>query len=158
MKQSGTRHVIEWGHLALLAAIVGVVVAYLLDARATSLRTNNLLLVQPVAILALVLAALVLPQIVRRLPADEAPDAGARRRARAELLRIGLLAIAFGGFVFSLERIGFDVATFVFVALGLWICGERRPWVVGLYAAVFTASIIFGYQQLVPYPFPLSVL
>lgn len=158
MKQPGTRRVVDWGHLALLGVIVAVVVAYLLDARATSLKTNNLLLVQPASILALLLAALVLPQIFRRVPEDKAPDDAQRRAKLAELARVGALASALGIFVFSLETIGFDIATFAFTAVGLWICGERRLWVIGVFSAVFTALVIYGYQQLVPYPFPLTLL
>lgn len=156
MTEPRTRRSIEWGHLVLLVAIAAVVVAYLLDARATSLKTNNLLLVQPASVLALILVAIVLPQVVVRRIADE--DAAARWAERMKMAKVFLLAAAFGLMVFSMERIGFDVATFLFMAVGLWICGERRVWLVGGFAAVFTVAVIYGYQQLVPYPFPLTVL
>lgn len=154
---------VEWGHLLLLLLICGVVVAYLLDARATSLRTNNLLLVQPASILALILAAIVLPQCFRRKK-DTAEDEAAAEPTPAaqeswrDLGKIAALAAAFGAFAISLETIGFDVATFIFVALGVYICGERRLWLIGVFSAVFTAAIVYGYQLLVPYPFPLLVL
>lgn len=163
---------VDWGHLALLAVICGVTTAYLFDARSTSLKINNLLLVEPAALLALVLALVVLPQCFRR-PAlsDQAdpettsgsePKRGAQVVRQTEgwrpLLKVGLLMAGFGALVFSLETVGFDVATFLFMVGGLWLCGERRIWVIGLFSAVFTAAIIYGYQQLVPYPFPLLVL
>ena len=149
---------VDWGHLALLLLICGVVVAYLLGARATSLKINNLLLVEPAAIIALILAAVVLPQCFRR-GAPEADDATAPPKENLrELGKVAALAAAFGAFALSLETVGFDVATFVFVALGLWICGERKLWVIALFSAVFTAIIVYGYQLLVPYPFPLRVL
>ena len=156
MKDPRTRPVVDWGHLALLTVIVVVVVAYLLDARATSLNTNNLLLVQPAAILALILAAIVLPQCIRR----DADRQGAtdRRAALRQVGRVAALACAFGAFVLSLETVGFDLATFLFVALGLYICGERTLWLIGVFSAVFTVAIVYGYQMLVPYPFPLAVL
>jgi hypothetical protein len=158
MKVPKTRLKVEWGHLALLALICGVVIAYLLDARATSLRINNLLLVEPAAIIALVLAALVLPQCFRRRDegAEEA-DAPARD-SWTDLGKIAALAAAFGAFALSLETVGFDVATFLFTALGVYICGERRVWLIGIFSAVFTVAIVYGYQLLVPYPFPLLVL
>jgi len=158
MKEPKTRLKVEWGHLALLALICGVVIAYLLDARATSLRINNLLLVEPAAIIALVLAALVLPQCFRRRDegAEEA-DAPARD-SWTDLGKIAALAAAFGAFALSLETVGFDVATFLFTALGVYICGERRVWLIGIFSAVFTVAIVYGYQLLVPYPFPLLVL
>jgi hypothetical protein len=158
MSKPNGRRIVMWGHLALLGVMTVVVIGYLLDARATSLKINNLLLVQPAAILALILVALILPQVFPKLPAADVPDKEDNRRARVEVARVGLLAAAFGLFVFSLEAVGFDVATFCFVAIGLYVCGERRLWVVGVYSAVFTALVVYGYQQLVPYPFPMTFL
>jgi hypothetical protein len=163
MKDRKARLRVDWGHLALLSVFCGVTVAYLLDARATSLKTNNLLLVEPGAILLLVLAAIVLPQCFSRAaaPAGGPPapaDAAARRARRLELGKVAALAAAFGAFAFSLETIGFDVANFLFTAFGLYVCGERRLWAVGLFSAAFTLAIVYGYQLLVPYPFPLTVL
>lgn len=158
MNDQTTRRVFDWGHLLLLLVIVTIVVAYLLDARSTSLKSNNLLLVQPASILALLLAALIVPQLFRRVAPGETPDAQARRAGMMDLLRVGLMATALGFFVFSLETVGFDIATFIFTAVGLRICGERRIWLIVAYSAVFTAAIIYGYQMLVPYPFPLTFL
>lgn len=157
MNDPKSRLTVDWGHLALLLLIVGVVVAYLLDARATSLKPQNLLLIQPAAIAALILAALVLPQCFRRRP-DGEEQAKQPRESLVELGKVAALAAAFGAFTISLETVGFDVATFVFTALGIYICGERRLWVIGLFSAVFTVAIVYGYQLLVPYPFPLQVL
>lgn len=150
---------VDWGHLLLLIFICAVVIAYLLDARSVSLKTSNLALVQPAAIIALILAALVLPQCFRRAPLEREGDAEeTAQESWRELGKVAALAAAFGAFALSLETAGFDVATFVFVVLGLWICGERRLWLIGLYSAVFTVVIVYGYQLLVPYPFPLLVL
>ncbi|GAB4359476.1 MAG: hypothetical protein Kow00114_12420 [Kiloniellaceae bacterium] len=155
--QAGRRRV-DWGHLALLLAICGVVAAYLLDARATSLKINNLLLVEPAAIIALILAAIVLPQCFPRKSEDGDGELQAPAENWRNLAKIGALAAAFGAFALSLEAAGFDVATFLFVALGLYICGERKLWVIALFSAVFTLVIVYGYQMLVPYPFPLLIL
>lgn len=119
--------------------------------------------VEPAAILALILAALVLPQCFRRrdgeAQAGEEETAGPPpRQVWRELGKVAALAAAFGAFALSLETAGFDVATFVFTALGIYICGERRLWLIGLFSAVFTVAIVYGYQMLVPYPFPLLVL
>ena len=152
------RRQIEWGHVALVALMVAAAAAYLIDARSVSTNTGNLALVQPAAIMVFVLAAVVLSQAAPPVAPEEAPDLEARARVRTELWRVALLATAFGAFVLSLERLGFDLATFLFVAVGLFLCGERRWWVILLYAALFTLLVVTGYQQLVPYPFPMSVL
>jgi hypothetical protein len=160
MKDRKTGRSVDWGHLAVLALICGVIVAYLLDARATSLKINNLALVEPASIIALILAAMVLPQCFKRRSeegegADEAP---APKETWRDLGNVAALAAAFGAFTMLMETVGFDVATFVFLALGVYICGERKLWVIALFSAIFTAAIVLGYQMLVPYPFPLLVL
>jgi hypothetical protein len=155
MQRGEGRLVVMWGHLALLAVIGGVVIAYLLDARATSLRANNLLLVQPASILALILAALVVPQCFRRV-APDAPDAPTE--TLGDLGKVAALAAAFGAFAISLEIVGFDVATFAFMVIGLYICGERRWWLNLAFSIVFTVLLIYGYGAIIPFPFMLTVL
>lgn len=155
MRNAQGRIVVMWGHLALLAVIVGIVAAYLLDARATSLRINNLLLVQPASILALVLAGLVLPQCFRRIAADAPPEP---RESLGDLGKVAALAAAFGAFAVGLEIVGFDIATFLFTIAGLFICGERR-WLVAVgFSAAFTILLIYGYGAIIPFPFKLLVL
>ena len=139
---------VVWGHLILLTVIVCVVAAYLLDARGVSLRTNNLLLVQPAAILALVLAALVLPGIFPRADAEE--EAETKGETRGDLIRVFILIAALAGLAFSLEVVGFDIATFAFMVVGLAVCGEKRWWVNLLFSALFTVFLIYGYGTITP--------
>lgn len=157
---------INWGHLALLAVIAGVVIAYLLDTRATSLRTNNLILVQPVSIFALFLVLVVLPQCFTRvdpnLPEteDDKPLAATppQKETPLELAKIGILTGAFVALAFLMEKIGFDISVFAFLVLGLFICGERN-WIANiLFSAVFTVALIYGYGAIIPFPFPLAIL
>lgn len=147
---------VVWGHLILLTVIVSVVVAYLLDARSVSLRTNNLLLVQPASILALVLAAFVLPGIFPRAEASD--ETATNGETRGDLVRVFILIAALAGLAFSLEVVGFDIATFTFMVVGLAVCGERRWWVNLLFSALFTMFLIYGYGTITPFPFPLTIL
>lgn len=154
---------VDWGHLLLLLFIGGWVAAFLIDTRATSLSIHNLLLVQPTAIIALILCLVVLPQCFRRIDPARAAAIGRqaeaeRRRELGELGKIALLAAAFGAFTTSLETVGFDVSCWLFTAVGLYICGERRWWVVVLFTTVFTVLLIYGYRAMIPFPFPLRVL
>ncbi len=155
MDRDNARRRVEWGHLVLLALIIGSAIAYLLDARATSTATNNIALVQPTSVFVFILGLLVLSQA---FPKTDGDDAETRASERAELIRVGLLAAAFGVFILSLETLGFDLATLLFVAGGLYLCGERRVWVIALYALLFTLIVVSGYQWLVPFPFPMTVL
>jgi len=148
------RIVIMWGHLALLAVISGVVIAYWMDSRGASLRTINLILVQPAAILALVLVAFVLPQCFRRVEADEELE----RESVTDLGRVFLLMGVFITFALSMTYVGFDIATFAFMVIGLFLCGERN-WLLNIgFSAAFTTLLIWGYGAIIPFPFPLTVL
>ena len=145
-----------WGHLALLAVIVATVVAYLLDARAVSTRPTNLLLIQPLAVVAVILAAIVLPGV---FPREDSPEAQTHAgETGPDLARYAALIAALGFLAFTLERIGFDVATFLFMVFAMAVCGERR-WLVNIgFSAAFTVLLIYGYGTITPFPFPLTVL
>jgi|GEM_PF-276661 len=151
---------IDWGQLLLLAFIGGWILVFLLDARSTSLSVHNLLLVEPAAIIGLLLCVAVLPQCFRRRAVSVATEEALakRRRERAELANIALLAAAFGAFVSTLETVGFDVGCWLFTAVAIYICGERRWWVNLSFTTVLTLVLIYGYRAMIPFPFPLTVL
>lgn len=147
---------VVWGHLALLTVVVVVTIAYILDARGVSTRPTNLLLIQPLAVFIIVLAAFVLPGIFPPVDSDEAKiHAG---ETRMELARAWAIIAALGLLAFTLERIGFDVATFGFMVVTLAVCGERRWWVNLGFSAIFTVALIYGYGAITPFPFPLTIL
>lgn len=156
MRIGSRRYVVEWGHLLLVLGIAVVVIAYLLDARSVSLRTNNLLLVQPASLFALVLVAIVLPQCFRRadLAADDARQGDPTRE---EFLKFAALAGSLALFVFTMEWIGFDVGAWLFTAIGLYVCGERRPLVLLVYPIVFAALVVIGFKAIIPFPFATTV-
>jgi hypothetical protein len=148
------RLVIYWGHLALLAGIVGLVLFYWLDVRSVSLRPTNLLMIEPGAIFALLMAALVVPQCFRRVPEgeEEQPE------SLGTLGRVFALMGTFAAFALTLEWVGFDIGTFVFMVVGLFICGERN-WLLNIgFSAAFTLFIVWGYGAITPFPFPLTLL
>lgn len=153
---SQPRRNVAWGHLALLAVIVVTTVAYLIDARGVSTKTTNLLLIQPLAVVILILAALVLRSMFRRRETTEAETLAGE--SRADLARYIALIAALGFLAFTLETIGFDVATFLFMVFAMAVCGERR-WLVNLvFSAAFTVLLIYGYGTITPFPFPLTIL
>ncbi|MGA0881538.1 MAG: tripartite tricarboxylate transporter TctB family protein [Burkholderiaceae bacterium] len=147
---------IDWGHLAILALILGWVVWYWMDARKTSLDTENLFVLQPLILVALLLGALVLPQVFR---ADKLPDElQPEDLNRAEFGRILALMVAYVLFVAAMFVVGFDFAVCIFSAVALYISGERRAWVMLVFSVLSTVLIIKGYQLLVPYPMPMVLL
>jgi hypothetical protein len=147
---------IDWGHLAILALIFTWVIWYWMDARKTSLDTENLFVLQPLIFVALVLGALALPQVFR---ADKLPDElQPEDMNRAEFGRILALMVAYVLFVAAMFVVGFDFAVCIFSAVALYISGERRAWVMLVFSVLSTVLIIKGYQLLVPYPMPMVLL
>lgn len=168
----GRRIEVDWGHLIVLCLIAGATAWYLMDARAVSLDANNLLLVQPLAVVALVLCAVIVPQCFR-YSGEEAGDRDivAARPVKAadlmqpklptervEVLKMLGLGALLGLFVFSLKIVGFDAAIFVFCAAGMAICGERRPVPLLVFPLAVTVVVVYGFKALMPYPMPTLIL
>lgn len=162
MRIGNNRYTVDWGHLLVVTVIAVISAAYLRDTLATSTHVNNILFVLPAVIVALLLCLAILPQIVRRVD----PAKGAREKTRldvkpgeqvttqswTELGWIALLIVCFGTYVYLLDRIGFDVASWLFITLGLFICGERRPLPLIIYPPIATTLIVVGFNALIPYP------
>lgn len=154
MASKPRRIIVMWGHLALLAVIAVIIIAYWMDTRAASMRMVNLLLVQPASIFALGLVLCIIPQCFRRVEHGEEVE----KETLGDLGKVFALMAAFISFALSMEYLGFDVATFAFMVVGLFLCGERN-WFLNIgYSAVFTAGLIWGYGAIIPFPFPLTLL
>jgi Tripartite tricarboxylate transporter TctB family len=172
MQFRGRKLTIDWGHLIVLLLIAGATAWYLLDARAVSLKTNNLLLIQPLSIAALILCAVIVPQCIHFADEVEAekeartgedidpaelmqPKLPTERREVIKMLSMGALL---GLFVFSLPILGFDVAILLFCIVGMMICGERRPLPLVVFPAAVTVVMVYGFKALMPYPMPTAIL
>lgn len=157
---------VDWGHLLVATLIVAACIWYLFDARDTSLRTSNLIFIQPGVAFAVILYLLILPQCFHQVvdgktePEDTNDEPGEEKQdlTLRQFLRVGSLAAAFGVFVYTMETIGFDIAAWLFVVVGLFIAGERRWWVLAVFPLVFTALVVYGYSLLIPYPFPTLII
>lgn len=158
---AGRRVAIDWGHLAVATLVLLWCLWYLYDARSASLKISNLILIQPGVIIACILYLLILPQCFRvqaggreAVPgaaSDSSPQTAADALSLADFLRIGSLVGAFGVFIYGLEAIGFDVSAFLFILVGLFICGERRWWVLAVFPPVFAYLLVLGFTNLIPY-------
>ena len=168
---------VDWGHLIVLLLIASATGWYLFDARAVSTAANNLLLVQPLSIIALILVLVIIPQCFRVV--EEHPDGAASVREakharedieaselmqpklpteRAEVIKMLTLGGLLGLFVFLLKPLGFDVAIFLFLGIGMVICGERRPLPLIVFPVAVTLVVVLGFKALMPYPMPTTIL
>jgi hypothetical protein len=142
-----------WAELALVTALAGGVLAYLIEARGVSLDPQNLLMLQPTAWLVLALWVVLAAGCLTRRADPDAP-----RETAGDILRVLAMVAAFGLFIAGLERVGYDVAICVFMLAGLLIGGERHPLALLIFPPVFTLAVIHGFRQLIPYPFPTGLL
>lgn len=159
MRLGKHNYMVDWGHLLVILMIAVICAAYLYDTLDASTRINNILFVLPASIIALLLCIAILPQVVTRIvePGDKlskamSNDENAPKETWNELGWIALLVVAFGVFVFAVERIGFDLASWLFITLGLFVCGERRILALALYPPIAAVLIVFGFKTLIPYP------
>ncbi|MFQ3787170.1 tripartite tricarboxylate transporter TctB family protein [Halomonas sp. A29] len=143
----------DYGDLLVLMALAGFTLWYLLDAIRVSSAVQNLLLILPLSIVVL---AIVLLEVALRLkrgtlftrPADDSEP------LHRTLPVVGL----FAAYVISLEILGFDVATVLFVALYLVMKGERNWLLLGGYSLAFGFGAAFFFAQMLPYPMHMLVL
>lgn len=163
----------DWGHVAFASTMAAVTLAYLIDTVSTSMKTNNVLLVLPLAVLILALYVCLIVRSVKLerfraangLSATDTEGDGASRaesgghspdgqtvQSPSDLRNALVLLIGLGAYVALFQIIGLDVATFLFVAGGLVLLGVRRPLFVVLYAAIFTLVVVGGARLLLYYP------
>jgi len=147
---------IDWGHLLTVMAMAAWALWYLVDVRSVSLKPGNTLLVQPLTIIFLLMLIAVLPQVFRK---EALPDAlKPESLDRVSFFKILGLIAAFAIFVWAMFAVGFDVAVLVFSSVALWIGGERRWWLISVFAALTTVILVKGYQLLVPFQMPNVLL
>jgi hypothetical protein len=158
MEFAGRRITFDLPHALLVSAIAGWCLWYFFDARSASGNVQNLVLIEPLAILVAILWILILRETIHIGQAGEAQDCAAAPREQLDgptTLKIfgsmGLLGL----YVASMSTIGLDIATFVYVLATLFLLGERRPAVLLPVPVVFTAIVVMAFDRLLSTPLPL---
>ncbi|TKW64701.1 MAG: hypothetical protein DI616_17780 [Paracoccus denitrificans] len=136
-------------HAALLLIIVAVSGYITWSTVSASSKLENLVVVAPVCAAVAVLVVVLSVNMLRH-PAAEANTSG--------IWGDVLLLVVFAMFCFMLIRIGFDLATFVFVWVGVLMSGGKGIWQPPLFAAIFTVILVYTFGSLFPYPMPTLVL
>jgi hypothetical protein len=146
-------------HLGFVA-VLGVFVAwYLWGSVSASASFENLILVGPVSVLGIVLVLFILAQTLLRGNHTSDAAAGIPNRMPVGRTRDALAVIlAFVVFVAALPIIGFDLATFFFMAAVLVYLGERRiVWIVALSLGIAVA-LTAGALATLTYPLPTAIM
>ncbi len=136
--------------LAVLVVLAGLSALYCYDAVSASTHIYNLILVLPLTVLVIAICLAQFMLILR----DKTPPAEAAGRAAGA----GPVMLLFAAYVLSLNWLGFDGGTCLFIAAFLYLQGERRwPWLIG-YSVAFALLVTLFFRAMLPYPMPTLVL
>jgi hypothetical protein len=145
---------IDIPHALFLCAIAGSVIWYFLDARAASDDIQNLGLIGPVSAAIVVLCALSLRETIR---IEAGPTRSPLRPAlpwRFAFRIMGTMALL-GAYVLSMDHLGFDLATWLYITATLAFLGERRWWMLGLVPLLVAAFVVYAFASILQTPIPL---
>ncbi len=129
---------------------------YSWDTYHASSAVENLILIAPISFIALVLCVM---EFTRQVVSELEVSQGEVSHSKDDDLKSVLPVIGlFSLYVLSLETLGFDIATTLFVGLFLWIQKERRlVWLIG-YSVAFGLLMSTFFAQMLPYPMPMTLL
>jgi hypothetical protein len=150
-------------HLAFLVAMAGFVIWYFWTCVSAAFTFENLILIGPVAVAALLLASYIFASEIfgysrrRTSPINgEAPStavAAVNVKRGSDRVSVAMMVLFFL-FVAAIPYGGFDVASFWYIAVVLFVLGERRVYFV-LPLALFTSlGISLIALALLTYPVP----
>ncbi|EKF42570.1 hypothetical protein NA8A_10923 [Nitratireductor indicus C115] len=138
-------------HTAFLA-LVALVTSYISwSAIKASTKLFNLIVVVPVAAIIAILIVTIVASALRGKASDGAMPS--RANTLGDILLLGCFAV----FCVALTKVGFDIATFIFVWIGIVLGGEKRIWLPPLFSALFTLILVKGFGALFPFPMPMLV-
>ena len=138
---------------AVVIGLAAFVALYLFDAVRASTALLHLVLVLPVSVTVLVLCLLQLVGTLARPVAAPAP------RAEPEpVADVAIVTGLFGAYVLSLDWLGFDVGTCLFLAAFLWLHGERRLRWLAAYSMTSGFGLALAFSALLPYAMPMRIL
>lgn len=136
--------------LVVLIVLMFFAVSYGVDAWQASTHVYNLILVLPLTVLVTLLCLV-------QLVLEFFGKVSAKPRD-AVAVDTFLVVALFTIYVLTLGVIGLDVGTMLFVAVFLWIRGERRvAWLLG-YSISLSFSLAWFFSKMLPYPMPMLIL
>ncbi|UEM24420.1 tripartite tricarboxylate transporter TctB family protein (plasmid) [Skermanella mucosa] len=144
-----------WGQCASFLLMALFTVWYLQDAYTASPTLPNMILIGPIGAVALIICASFLARELRGLrivPAGPRDPVAERDYRVAGAMALMVL------YIVGLFWIGFDIATFLFLAGGMALQGERRWAFLIIYAAIVSATVVYGMRELLSVPVPTLFL
>ncbi len=138
-----------WADLLVLFALAAFTVWYLINSWSASSSTENLIFILPISIVSLLMCGIECIKLLRKKQPQEKSD---------PIGNTFFIMVLFAAYVLSLETLGFDLGTVLFIALFLLLQGERRIFWLLAYSVVFGALVAIFFSEMLPYPMPMVVL
>lgn len=168
MNKASTKTSLDWGHIGLLALFILGTLIFLYNTLSESFRLENVIVILPVSALVIVLCMVqVIGQVSRaRALRSAALDSSADQENSIETapelapkrwkdwVRVPAFMALLGLYILGLIYVAFDLSTFLFLLLSLWLQGEKNLWFAALYAAFLAGALTWGLTYMVPFPFP----
>lgn len=133
---------------------------YFLDAYRASSSTENMLLILPAAAVVIGLCLWIIITILyndSRSSSAQSLDEEKKPSEKSEKKPVSVLGAMFilACFVLSMDWIGFDVATFLFMSALMFLQGERRFIWLGGFSLIFAVLVSLFFEYMIPYPMPM---
>ncbi len=133
----------------VILCLASFVIWYALDAHRASSSLENMILILPIT--AITLCLCLYDFFTHK---DEIED---DKDKKEDITTVLPVIILFTLYVFTLEILGFDIGTVIFIALFLFFHGETRwTWILG-YSLVYGFLISYFFSLMLPYPMPMLI-
>ena len=148
--------VIDLPHLAFATAIAGWCIWFCQDAWRAQRDVENLIMILPASVLAVILYVFVAAGCVRIVGGPGHDEASPRKPLSPGMAgKIAGTMALLSAYVIAAPLIGFDVVSFAYILAMLWFLGERRILVLLLVPALFCAIAIYCFDTILATPLPL---
>lgn len=132
----------------VLLCLAAFVLWYAIDTHNASSSIENIVLILPVAAITLCLCIYEFFTQKDMIKEEKKDD----------FLSVIPVMVLFTLYVLTLEILGFDIGTIIFLGLFLFFHGEKRlPWILG-YSLVYGFIIAYFFSAMLPYPMPMTIL
>ncbi len=135
----------------LLLAIVLFITWYAYDAYSALASTENMIFIAPIAGVTLILCLL---ELYNQLKTKDKEEGTVKDKFKDIIPAIFI----FTGYILSLEFLGFDIGTILFVAIFLKVHGEKKWKNIVFYSLLFGILVPLFFSSMLPYPMPMLIL
>ena len=147
---------LDWGHFIVLNSIMGFCIWYFFDAYSNSKSISNMIFIAPATVVVSFLYLLILPSLI--LKKEAAKSKPIKEIVYQRIIIPSFLVLAFAIFISSIERIGIDIASYLFLSVSLYICGERNWIILLILPPVTSIALVLSFRSMIPYPLPTALL